>query len=192
MKKLITVALLAISAFAFSSMALAVNRVEVGYRFDNTRNSTVDQRAVVFDYHRSLSNGFTLGGGVHMTERDESGNLANRYFVGAGYEFSGPFTGPFYVQAGLGHTQQSAGADGDFWQVETGARYNLTETIQLKLAYQLRDGFNGYDNDFERGPRATVQYQFTDSVAVGVNYDYFTYEDGLKRDRLGVSLVTTF
>lgn len=187
MKKLITVALLA-SAFAFSSVASAVNRVEVGYRFDNTRDSTVDQRAVTLDYDRAFSNGISLGGGVHMIERDGSGSLANRYFVKAGYELPGPF----YVQGGLGHTQQSAGADGDFWQVEAGARYNLTESVQVKLAYHQRDGFNGYDFDFQRGPRASVQYLLTDSVAVGVNYDYFTYAGDVKRDRIGVSLVTMF
>lgn len=187
MKKLITALLLSISVLV-ASTAVASDVWEVGYRYDDTRGSTVDQRALTVDFDRFYTNGFTLGGAVHLLEGEIEGDVTNRYMVKGGYEFAGPV----YVQGALGTTQRSTGSDGEFWQAEAGVRYDLTDNIRVKLAYQYRDGIEGNDNDYQSGPRVGVAYMLSNTMAVSASYDYFTYENDVNRDRFGVSVIKTF
>lgn len=191
MKKLITAAVLAvgaIGAISVPSVALASDKLELGYRYDDTRNSSRDQRAVTIDYDHTYKNGFVLGAGVRLIEQDETGNTTNRYLLKAGYNFSGPL----YVQGAVGHKQASAGEDTEFWQAEAGVKHNLTKAVQVRLGYVYREGFRSKEDDYYHGPRVAVKYNVTDTVALNVKYDYFTFLNDVKRDRFGLSVEKKF
>ncbi len=187
MKKLIAAAALAIGAVGFSSAAMAGDKIELGYRYDDVRNSSTDQTAVTIDYDHSFKNGFSLGGGVRLIEKEGDGRLTNRYMLKAGYDFSGPF----YVQGAVGH-KQGTGADTEFWQAEAGVKHKLTDRVQVKLGYQYREGFNGKDDDYHHGPRVAVKYSITKTLAVNAKYDYFSFQNDVKRDRFGLSIEKKF
>ena len=178
-KKMIAIlALVSIGATAY-----AEDKVELGYRYDDQRNSPLTQHAITVDWQTKVTDNLTMGLGLRAIERDNDNRLTNRYMVKFGYDYK-----LFYFNTNIGQKHQSLKPSTEFFDLETGVKYKVNDDIQVKVGYAYREGFGGRVEDYHQGPRVAVKYKLDPRWAVNFKYDYFDFGAGVKRDRYGISI----
>jgi predicted porin len=163
--------------------AYAEDKIELGYRFDDQRNTTNDQYALTVDWQTKLNSNFSWGLGFRNIEREQDSRVTNRYMVKLNYDYN-----MVYVNTVVGQKHQSLKPTTEFWQAEAGVKYKVNDNVQVKVGYAYREGFGGRDEDYHQGPRVAVKYKLDPRWAVNVKYDYFDFGSGVKRDRYGISI----
>lgn len=178
-KKMIAI----LALMAAGTAAYAEDKIELGYRFDDQRNTTNDQYALTVDWQTKLTGNFTWGLGFRNTEREQDSRVTNRYMVKLNYDKD-----MLYVNTAVGEKHQSLKPTTEFWQAEAGVKYKVNDNWQVKVGYQYREGFGGRSEDYHEGPRVAVKYKLDPRWAVNVKYDYFDFGAGVKRDRYAISI----
>lgn len=178
-KKMIAI----LALMAAGTAAYAEDKIELGYRFDDQRNTTNDQYALTVDWQTKLTGNFTWGLGFRNIEREQDSRVTNRYMVKLNYDKD-----MLYVNTAVGEKHQSLKPTTEFWQVEAGVKYKVNDNWQVKVGYAYREGFGGRAEDYHQGPRVAVKYKLDPRWAVNLKYDYFDFGAGVKRDRYGISI----
>ena len=186
-KKMIAILALAL----IGATAHAEDKLELGYRVDNTRNSTEEQNVVTLDWMHKMNKYWSVGLGARLSEKDQPGDknnhrLTNRFMLRNQFDYN-----MLYLNVDLGEKNQSLAPSTGFYQVESGVKYKVNDDWQVKLGYQYRNGLAGVD-DLQKGPRVAVKYKIDKSLAVNLKYDYFEFANNVKRDRIGVSIEKRF
>lgn len=178
-KKMIAI----LALMAAGTAAYAEDKIELGYRFDDQRNTTNDQYALTVDWQTKLTGNFTWGLGFRNIEREQDSRVTNRYMVKLNYDKD-----MLYVNTAVGEKHQSLKPTTEFWQAEAGVKYKVNDNWQVKVGYQYREGFGGRSEDYHEGPRVAVKYKLNPRWAVNVKYDYYKFGDGVVRDRYHLSV----
>ncbi len=178
-KKMIAI----LALMAAGTVAYAEDKIELGYRFDDQRNTTNDQYALTVDWQTKLTGNFTWGLGFRNIEREQDSRVTNRYMVKLNYDKD-----MLYVNTAVGEKHQSLKPTTEFWQAEAGVKYKVNDNWQVKVGYQYREGFGGRSEDYHEGPRVAVKYKLNPRWAVNVKYDYYKFGDNVVRDRYHLSI----
>ena len=178
-KKMIAILVIMIAG----TSAYAEDKIELGYRYDDQRNTTNDQYATTLDWQTKINNNFSWGLGFINIQREQDNRITNRYNLKLNYDYN-----MLYVNSALGQKHQSLKPSTEYWQIETGIKYMVNDVVQVKVGYIYREGFGGRDVDYFEGPRVAVKYKLDPRWAVNFKYDYFDFGSGVKRDRYGISI----
>lgn len=164
MKKFLILAML-ISSTAFAG---GFGGVEYGYR--DGVNGAADNQAVKVTVGTDLNKTFKAD--ISMRQKLDTAENLNDTRLEAG------LTGTVPVAAGLSlYTRGAAGqkfktADNyAYYSVEPGIKYQVTDTLGVKLGWRYRDAFDAAKADQSRSWRVGADYALTKNYAVAVGYD---------------------
>lgn len=178
-KKMIAI----LALMAVGTTSYAEDKIELGYRYDNQRNTTNDQYAITADWQTALAGNFTWGLAFRNIEREQDSRVTNRFMVKLNYDKD-----MLYVNTAVGQKHQSLKPSTEFWQAEVGAKYKVNDDWQVKVGYQYREGFGGRDVDYHEGPRVAIKYKLDPRWAVNFKFDHWKFGGGVVRDQYGISI----
>lgn len=182
MKKLICAVCLTVS-----SLAMASEQIELGYRLDSNRSTSVDTDNLTFNYKKRFDKHLEFNLGATNAQRETDNRLTNRYNVGLGYNHDW-----FYARADFGQRLVSGSHTTDFWQAEVGTRMRLSKTLTARVGYSYRDAFSDHVDDLQKGYRLSITQELDKRWNVSGKYDLLENSQGQKIDRFGISIARKF
>lgn len=181
MKKILTVAtfLAATSAYADS--------IDIGYRYDNQRESENTNENISLGYKKSLNKNLDLDLAISMTERQTDGRKTDRYMIGLTPKFDN-----FSLSLRAGKRYQTNQESSDFYVIEPAYKLPITDKLDGRIAYRYRESFDSDIDDLQKGPRLGIDYKLDKKIKINLRYDLFTNSQGRETDRYGISLTRQF
>jgi outer membrane usher protein FimD/PapC len=170
-----------------SGSAFAGDKIELGYRYDDVRNSSADSRNVAIGYSTPINSNFTFGLGANLAERTTDNRLTNRVnaSVTGSYDM-------FYLSAKVGEKFVSGNDSTSFWVLEPGIKFAVTDRLDAKIGYSYREAFSKTVDDDQTGVKTSLNYVLTKDLGVSVKYNLLEDSQGVKQDQYGISLVKKF
>jgi len=179
--------LLAIMAVAISTSAVAGDKIELGYRYDDKQNSSADSRNVTIGWNTDINKNFTWGLDANLAQRTTDDRVTNRLAT----SLTGSYN-MFYVSAKVGEKFQSGSDSTSFWVVEPGVKFKLSENLGAKVGYSYRQAFSKTVDDDLKGVRLALDYKLTKEYGIGLKYDLMEDSAGIKTDRYGITISKRF
>lgn len=175
MKKILSAVLLTLSTAAVADTG---NTLNLSYAFRDTVASSKDhpnrQGVTATFTHKFNSNWAVDINEQFRTERlnAEDGNSSTR--VEGGVTYSQPLTQDivFYTRAGLGYKFASS-YDAAYYAVEPGVKFQLTQPLNVRVAYRYRDTFNDSIKDKTDTVRFGAEYALTKEHVITAGVDRF-------------------
>lgn len=182
MKKLLSIALLAVSFSAAAAQPLTVTAdpatfVHGQYTFRDSiagQSDDPNRNGVNLTVGRNVAPGIVLDGGVQFrTENGEAGRDSTRLEAGATYQRNLTQNVAFYTRGALGYKLTDAD-DSTYYSVEPGLNFHVTQPLHVRVGYRYRDAFNNDIFDKTNTVRVGAEYALdkTQAVTLGIDRAY--------------------
>jgi opacity protein-like surface antigen len=190
MKKLLTVALLAVATLPATAFADSSLTGEV--RFSDPRGGRADSTEYRVEAWKKAFGSVLVGAELQARQPENEGKLTSKVSVKAGTELSefAGFKPVAYTEVGQHLADHVSGGNFNFWGAGLKVSRPLTAGLTLNAGYRHREGFSD-GNLKEDRLHGGISYALTKKTNAGVTY-YRTRSGGNDTDAIGVGLTTKF
>lgn len=176
MKTLILAVLLAVSLPATAGDGR--NAIQFAYALRDTvgaQSENPNRQGINIKYTRKFTDTVSWDIGQEFrTERfnKEDGNSSTRLDTGLTYQIPLTQTVSVYTRGGIGY-KITTSDDNTYYSVEPGVKVQVTQPLNLRMAWRYRDSFNDQINDQTHTVRFGAEYALDKESVITANIDRF-------------------
>lgn len=176
MKKIILAVLLSISTQVLAGDGK--NAIQIAYALRDTVASDKDnpnRQGINLRYMRKLTDNITWDAAEEFrTERlnSDNGNSSTRLETGLSYQLPITQDISIYTRGGIGYKFTTSN-DNTYYSVEPGVKFQITQPLNLRMAWRYRDSFNDQINDQTHTVRFGAEYALDKESVIVANIDRF-------------------